>query len=268
MVIITTILGYYLGGRGLSDPLKLMFLLIGAALVCSGSAVLNHYVERDFDAKMLRTKNRPLPQGIIAPADALSFGIILTLIGLFILYVKTNQLTAFLSLLTTFLYVLVYTPLKRVSWINTTIGAIPGAIPPLGGWAAATGTLNFDAGILFLILFIWQHPHFYAIAWMYREDYARGGFKMLPCVEPDGKSTFRQILLFSVLLIPVSAVPFLTGLSGKIYLTGALVTGLCLLFIGQKLAASHTLQDARALLRATVVYLPVILVLFIIDTQF
>ena len=268
LVLVTTFLGYYLGMGGHPNWLQAVPLLLGAAMVCAGSSALNHYLEREFDSKMMRTCRRPIPSGRIQAANALYFGIILIFTGLFILYVKTNILTAFLSLLTAFLYVLVYTPLKRVSWINTTIGAIPGAIPPLGGWATATGTLNFDAGILFLILFLWQHPHFFAIAWIYREDYARGGFKMLPCVEPDGNSTFRQIVLFSVLLIPVTLVPAITGLSGGFYYYGALASGIILLIIAYRLNMSRSLVDARRLLKATVFYLPLLLCLIMLDTTF
>ena len=203
--------------------------------------------------------------GLINPAHALQFGIILTLLGVTLLYVKINILTAFLSLLTTFLYVLVYTPMKRTSWLNTTVGAVPGAIPVLGGWSAATGHLNFDAGILFLILFIWQHPHFYAIAWMCKDDYKRGGFKMLSVVEPDGKKLFSQIFWYSFVLIPVSMIPYFRGLSGPIYLFGALIASGLLLMVALKLIKTHTYTDARKLLQATVIYLPVLLFLIILD---
>lgn len=176
LVLITATLGFYLGGDGISSWERLAYLWIGCGCVGAGSSALNHYLEREFDSKMLRTCRRPIPSGKISPAHALNFGIVLTLLGVVILYIKVNILTAFLSLLTAFLYIMVYTPMKRVSWLNTAVGAVPGGIPPLGGWAAATGTLNFDAGMLFLILFLWQQPHFYAIAWMCREDYARAGF--------------------------------------------------------------------------------------------
>lgn len=265
LVLITTLLGYYLGAKGQIGLVKAIKLLIGTAFVCGGSAVLNHYLEREYDSLMKRTKNRPIPSGIVKPDHALGFGIMLTFIGVAILYVEINILTAFLSLVTTFLYVLVYTPMKRASWLNTSFGAIPGAMPPLGGWAAATGHLNFDAGILFLILFIWQHPHFYAIAWMCRDDYERGGFQMLPVVEPDGKKMFQQILFYSFILIPVSVVPFFTGLSSYIYFIGALSIGILLLLTSRKFAASHSMTDARQLLKATVFYLPVLLVLIIVD---
>jgi len=268
LVLVTTILGFYLGGEGISSAPLLIFLLIGAALVTGGSSALNHYFEREFDSKMLRTKNRPIPSGTIIPRHALNFGILLTLLGIFILYVNVNILTAFLSLLTSFLYIMVYTPMKRASWLNTTVGAIPGAIPPLGGWAAATGGLSFEAGILFLILFLWQHPHFYAIAWMMRDDYKRGGFKMLPVIEPDGRRMFNHVLWFSFALIPVSLIPSVIGMSGSIYFSGVLIAGIALFMISQKFARSRSLVDAKRLLRATIVYLPVLLFLIIIDVSF
>jgi len=268
LVLVTTILGYYLGGEGITSFAVLIYLIFGVALVSGGSSALNHYLEREFDSKMFRTKNRPIPTGSIAPGHALNFGIALTLTGIFILYVKVNILTSFLSLLTSFLYIMVYTPMKRVSWLNTTVGAIPGAIPPLGGWAAATGGLSFEAGILFLIMFLWQHPHFYAIAWMMKDDYKRGGFKMLPVVEPDGKRMFDHIIWFSCALIPVSLVPTVIGMSGNIYFTGSLMAGIALLIISHNFAQTHSTRDAKRLLRATVIYLPVLLFLIIADVTF
>ena len=268
LVLVTTTLGFYLGGRGIHDVYRLIHLLIGAAFVCAGSGVLNHYLERDIDCKMMRTKNRPIPTGLVSASNALSFGIILILLGLIVLYTTVNLLTTFLSLLTAFLYILVYTPMKRISWLNTTIGSIPGAIPPMGGWAAATGNLDLGAWILFAILFIWQHPHFYAIAWMFKEDYKRAGFKMLPVVEPDGQSTFRQIFWYALALIPVSLLPTMVGMSGSIYFAGALLSGLWLFIISQKLIHSHTHHDAHKLLKATVIYLPLLLILIIIDATF
>ncbi len=268
LVLVTTTLGFFLGGKGIHSFLKLFITLAGAGLVCAGASALNQYLERESDSKMVRTKNRPIPQGIISANDAMLFGIILILGGIFILATQINILTAFLSLLTAFLYVLVYTPLKKISWLNTSIGAIPGAIPPMGGWAAAHGDLNLGAGVLFLILFIWQHPHFYAIAWMFKEDYKKGGFKMLPVIEPDGKNTFRQIIFFSVLLIPIALLPTIIGMSGGIYFWGALTLSLSLCAIGLGSAASKSINDAQRLLKATVLYLPILLLLIMIDVFF
>ena len=268
LVLVSSALGFFLGGQGIHETGRFVALLIGVALTCGGSSALNQYLEREFDAKMLRTRNRPIPAGIISPAHALNFGIILALVGIFVLYVKVNILTAFLSLLTSFLYIMVYTPMKRVSWLNTTIGAFPGAIPPLGGWAAATGHLNFSAGILFLILFLWQHPHFYSIAWLLKDDYKRAGFKMLPVVEPDGKRMFAHILSFSWMLLFVSLVPAMIGLSGGIYAAGAFISGIALWWVGRRLTLTRSMADARNLLKATVLYLPVLFALIIIDASF
>lgn len=265
LVLVTTVLGYYLGGEGIVSYSRLWYLLFGVALVSGGSSALNHYLEHEYDLKMHRTKNRPIPSGKIPAAHALNFGIALSLLGIFILYIKVNILTSFLSLLTTFMYIMVYTPMKRSSWLNTTVGAIPGSIPPLGGWAAATGGLSFEAGILFLILFIWQHPHFYAIAWMMKDDYARGGFKMLPVVEPDGKRMFDHVLWSSILLIPISLIPSFIGMSGAIYFGGVLIAGVALLSVTRRFVRSHSTEDAKSLLKATVYYLPALLLLIIID---
>jgi len=267
-VLITTTMGYYLGGKGFVNVSLYLKLLTGIALTCAGSSVLNHYLEREYDSKMQRTRNRPIPAGIVLPLYALIFGTSLVLIGIVVLYTQVNILTAFLALLTSFLYIMVYTPMKRASWLATTVGAIPGAIPPLTGWAAATGTLNFNAGMLFLILFIWQHPHFYAIAWIFREDYKRAGFKMLPCIESDGKRTFSQIKWYASALLPASLIPALTGMSGSLYLIGALLSGIALLCVTRLFLASRSYADARRLLKATVYYLPVLLVLIVLDSTF
>jgi len=268
LVLVTTALGYYLGGQGFQSFSILFYLTIGAGSVCAGSGVLNQYLERDTDCKMTRTKNRPIPTGQISPGNALSFGILLILFGLIVLYIKVNLLTTFLSLLTAFLYVVVYTPMKKISWLNTTIGSIPGAIPPMGGWAAATGQIDMGAWILFLIMFLWQHPHFYAIAWIYKDDYKKGGLKMLPVVEPDGKSTFNQILWYSAMLIPISLVPYFIGISGILYLIGALISGIFLFIVGKKLTKTASIVCARNLLKATIIYLPFLLLLIIIDGTF
>lgn len=265
LVLITTVLGFYFAQRSFAQPWLLFWTLLGTALTCGGAAVLNQYLERDADALMNRTKARPLPAGTITPAQALSFGISLVLIGLAILCWKVNLLTAFLSLLTCFLYVLVYTPMKRISWLNTTIGAIPGAIPPMGGWAAATNELDFGAWVLFLILFAWQHPHFYAIAWIYKDDYKRAGFKMLPVVYPQGALTFAQIMAFTFALIAFSIMPSMIHMSGLIYFWGALALGLGFLYFSWQFQISQSILNARKVLGASVVYLPLLLVLLIID---
>jgi heme o synthase len=265
LVLVTTVLGFYFAEGGIHHPLLLLWTLLGSALTCGGAAVLNQYLERDADALMNRTKRRPLPTGLITPADALGFGIVLVLTGLAVLCLKVNLLTAFLSLLTCFLYVLVYTPMKKMSWLNTTIGAIPGAIPPMGGWAAATNGLDMGAWVLFLIMFAWQHPHFYAIAWIFKDDYKKAGFKMLPVVYPDGKFTIAQIMAFSFALIGFSVMPTMIGMSGKIYFWGALVLGAGLLYFAHLFQKEQSTLNARKVLGASVVYLPLLLLLIVVD---
>ncbi len=267
MVLVTTFLGFYLAqGSLISNLDQLFFALLGTALTCGGSGVLNHYLERDIDCKMIRTANRPIPMGVVAPNDALAFGISLVLLGTFVLAYQVNLITGFLALLTAFLYVLVYTPLKRVTWWNTFIGAIPGALPPVGGWTAVTGEIELGAVVLFLILFIWQHPHFYAIAWMYRDDYAKGGLKMLPVLDPDGSRTCKQIMIYSLILIPVSLLPKLIGMSGWLYFWGALGLGLFMLYFGTLVVRHRDFRSARNLMRASIVYLPLVLVLICVDS--
>ena len=268
MVLVTTTIGYFLAARGI-HPLGTLFLtLLGVGCATGGSAALNNYLERDVDGKMVRTRDRALPAGLIQPANALAFGISLVLFGLFIRVWAVNLITSFILLLAAFLYVLVYTPMKRLTWLNTTFGAIPGAIPPLCGWAAATGRLDAGAWVLFLILFAWQHPHFYAIAWMFKDDYRDAGFKMLPVVDPSGVSTFRQTILFAILLVGVSVLPTMIGMTGRVYCIGALTMGLALLVVGVLFTRSKSFLDARRLLKASVIYLPLLLLLIIIDAGF
>jgi len=268
MVLVTAALGFFLGGKGIHAPWLFFFALIGTALASCGAAVLNHYIERDVDNLMQRTRNRPLPTGRVKPMAALSFGCVLVVSGVFFLLFTVGLLTAFLALLTAFLYVVVYTPMKRQNWLNTTFGAIPGALPPVGGWTAATGTVDPGAIVLFLILFAWQHPHFYAIAWIFRDDYRRGGFKMLPVVEPDGDSTCWQVMGYSVLLLIFSVLPTFMGLTGSVYLVGVTVVGLLFLAAGVALSISRTVASARLLLKASVLYLPIMLVLSVVDPGF
>ena len=269
MVLVTTFIGYFLGAR--TDNVAwgfglLAFTLLGCALSAGGALVLNQYIERDVDGKMNRTRDRPLPTGQISPLAAMAYGTSLVLAGVFILFGGVNLLAAFLTLLIAFLYVLVYTPLKRMSWFNTPVGAIPGAIPPMVGWAAATGEVGLGAWILFLILFIWQHPHFYAIAWLHREDYARGGFKMLSVVNPCGTRIAHQVLVFSFLLIPASLWLTRAEITGPLYFRGALVLGTIFLTFGIFMAGSKSVQSARNLLRVSLVYLPLLLLLILVDS--
>ncbi|MCH7763113.1 MAG: protoheme IX farnesyltransferase [Candidatus Marinimicrobia bacterium] len=265
LVLVSTVLGYFLGGNGIDSWIRLGLLLIGTALTAGGAGALNHYLERDSDKLMERTKNRPLPSGIIPPPNALMFGIILVLLGTILLVYKINLLTGFLSILTSFLYILVYTPLKKITWLNTSIGSIPGALPPMGGWAAATGELETGAWILFAIMFLWQHPHFYAIAWICKEDYARADFKMLPVIEPDGKRTIRQIFWHLLLLLPVSIMPYINGSAGNVYLIGVgILTGF--FFISAiPMYRTKSKNSAKLLLKSSIIYLPLLLILIIVD---
>jgi len=265
MVLVTTCLGYFLGARGTHSWPIFLVTLFGVGCATSGSAVLNNYLERDVDGKMSRTRHRALPSGLVEPAHALAFGVCLVLVGSLTLVRWVNLLTGFLVLLAAFLYVLVYTPMKRFSWFNTTLGAIPGAIPPLCGWAAVSGHLDLGAWVLFAILFAWQHPHFYSIAWMFKDDYRDAGLKMLPVVDPDGASTFRQTLAYSVALIGVSVLPTVIGMTGRLYLCGALVIGVIMLGVAVCFARNHGAADARRLLKASIVYLPLLLLLIVLD---
>lgn len=266
MVLITTTLGFALGGQGIHFYDILIYTLFGTALCSGGAGVLNHYIEREVDLQMDRTRNRPIPTGKVDPGVALVYGLLLSIGGTVILYVLVNPLAAILASTTVLLYALIYTPFKRVSWLNTPVGAIPGAIPPMIGWAAATGGLELGAWILFAILFLWQHPHFYAIAWMFREDYRKGGFKMLPVVKPDGKDTFRQSLASCILLIPVSLLPTLIHMTGWLYFVGALLIGLGFLASCVRWRISTTTIDARKVLMASVMYLPALLLLILVDS--
>jgi len=265
MVLVTTSLGFFLGARGFDSVLHLCLTLLGVGCATGGAAMLNNYLERDLDAKMVRTRGRALPAGLVEPHRALTFGVGLVLFGVLLLAWKVNLLTGFLVLMAGFLYVLVYTPLKRITWLNTSFGAIPGAIPPMAGWVAATGRLDPGAWVLFAILFAWQHPHFYAIAWIFREDYRAAGFKMLPVVEPSGKRMFRQTIVFSILLLAVSLLPTVVGVTGKPYFCGALLGGVFILLVAIRFARERELADARRLLKATVIYLPALLLLIALD---
>ena len=214
---------------------------------------------------MRRTQARPLPAGRLQPRQALIFGILLSLAGGLELGLFVNWLTATLGVATLSMYLFLYTPLKQKTWWSTTVGAIPGAMPPLIGYAAAAATLRPEAFVLGAILFLWQFPHFYAIAWMYREDYSRAGIRMLPVVEPDGGSTARQILLYSVLLIPISLLPKWMGMTGSVYMIGALAMGLAFLYSGIQVSMDRTKVRARRVLLTSVVYLPVLYVLMVLD---
>jgi heme o synthase len=259
LVMFTVWLGYALARRPMVADARFWHAVVASWLVAAGAAALNQYMEREQDALMRRTAGRPLPSGRLEPFEALVFGLVLSVAGLLHLSVFANLLTAFLAFLSLWSYLLCYTPMKRRTSLCTLVGAIPGAIPPLMGWAAATGRIDPQAWILFGILFLWQLPHFLAIAWMYREDYARAGFPMLPVVDPDGGSTARMIVLYSAVLIPVTLMPVKIGAEGFSYFFGALVLGFAFFACGAFTAFRRTVQQARRLLLASIVYLPALL---------
>jgi len=269
LILMSTGVGFFFGLKrhwsGFPDLLLLVNTLIGTGLIASGTAALNQWYEREPDRLMRRTCLRPLPSGKMTAGQAMWFGIALSIAGFAELAITVNLLSAILGALTLASYLFIYTPLKQRSHLSTVIGALPGAMPPLIGYAAANGSLTWEAWILFLILFVWQFPHFLAIAWMYRDDYARAGIQMLPVVEPDGSSTARQIVLYASTLIPVSLFPVLFGMSGIVYLVGALVLGAWFLYTGIRVAFDRTRTRARRVLLASVVYLPMIYGLMIFD---
>jgi heme o synthase len=274
LILMSTGIGYFFGLRGTANWLEffqsisllsLLHTVLGTGLIASGTAALNQWYEREADCKMRRTAMRPLPAGKMSAGRALAFGIALSVAGFLELWLGVNLLSGLIGAFTLASYLFLYTPLKQRTWWSTTIGAIPGAMPPMIGYAAAAGTITRESWVLFAILFVWQFPHFYSIAWMYKEDYARAGIRMLPVVEPDCRSTARQIVLFGLALVPVSLAPALVGMSGRIYFVGALVLGLWFLYSGVRVAVDRTVLRARAVLIASVLYLPLIYGLMLID---
>jgi protoheme IX farnesyltransferase len=265
LILICTAVGYYFGCRTAFHLAMLAHVLLGTALLASGTSALNQWWEADSDAKMRRTHERPIPSGRMKRSHGFVFGVLLSAAGFAELWFGTNALAAALGLFTLLTYLLIYTPLKQRSPVCTTIGALPGAMPPLIGYAAASGALDTGAFALFLILFVWQFPHFYAIAWMYRDDYARGGIRMLPVIEPDGESTARRVLAFSLLLIPISLLPSRLGMAGSPYAVTAVVAGLALLYFGMRLGRERTYASARHVLLASVLYLPALFAVMVLD---
>ncbi len=261
----STAVGFYFGVSGHLRVWQLLHTLFGTALMASGTAALNQWYERRADSFMKRTQGRPLPSGRLRPGEAFWFGVIISLLGADELAFGVNRLACALCVFTLVSYLCLYTPLKQKTWWSTTIGAVPGAMPPLIGFAGASGTLTAAAWVMGAILFLWQFPHFYAIAWMYREDYSRAGIRMLPVVEPDGKSTARHIVLSSLLLIPISLLPKWLGMTGSIYMAGALALGLWFLYSGIQVSLDRTRLRARRVLLTSVVYLPVLYLLMVFD---
>ena len=264
LIMLTAAVGYRLGAVGGFD-LGLLPLLLGTALTSSGAAALNQYLEREIDARMRRTESRPLPAGRVRPVDALALGLLLSLAGLLLLLLTLPPLAGAVALATSGSYLFAYTPLKVRTSLATIIGAVPGALPPVGGWAAATGRIEPGAAVLFAIVFLWQIPHFLAIAWMHREDYARGGIRMLPVVDPTGASTARQTALSALALLPVSLVPAAIGMAGNLYLAGALLLGGLMTLASLEFARAPGAERARRLLLASVIYLPLLWTLLLVD---
>ena len=265
LILMSTGIGYFFGYRGPLDLWLLLHTLLGTALLASGTATLNQWYERDADARMHRTESRPIPSGLVTPLNAFLFGLALIVLGELELALGVNVLTAWIGFATVASYLVLYTPMKQRTWLSTTVGAFPGAMPPLIGFAAARGALTLEAWVLFAIIFLWQFPHFYAIAWMYKDDYARAGIRMLPVVEPDGVSTSRHILAFALLLLPVSLLPGFLNMTGHWYLAAALVLGAFFLRSAVRIARDRTPLNARLVLKASVIYLPLLYIALVLD---
>lgn len=267
LVVLTTGVGYYLavGAVGSPDYLVFFHTVLGTALVAGGASALNQLYERDLDGRMPRTAMRPLPEGRVQPAEARRYGWILSIAGLAQLAIGAGILAAAVALVTLGSYIAVYTPLKRRTPLSTAVGAIPGALPPLIGWAAARGSLEPAAWTLFAIVFLWQMPHFFSIAWIYRTEYERAGIPLLPVVEPEGRSTARQVLLYTIALLTVSSLPSFVGLAGNLYLGSALVLGLVFVGLAVRFAHQRSLSSARWLFFGSVTYLPLLWGVLVVD---
>jgi heme o synthase len=265
LIVLTSAAGFALGSPGPINYAALLSALFGIGLLSSGIATLNQYAERELDGLMRRTANRPLPAGRLAPWEALAFGAGTTILAEAYLLIFVNPLSALLGLSVIAGYLFAYTPLKTRTSLSTLVGAFPGAVPPLIGWTAARGSISLEGWVLFAILFLWQFPHFLAIAWMYREDYSRAGILMLPVVEPNGRVTAQQIVVYTLMLLPVSLLPVALGMAGKVYLYGALVLGLLFLYSSLRAAFSMSRQSARRLLLASVLYLPLLFILMVLN---
>jgi protoheme IX farnesyltransferase len=266
LVLLTTLVGFYLGWRRGAMDYALMFNTLAAtALVASGASALNQLLEREYDAKMRRTQSRPLPSGRLQPTTVAIFGGVCSVAGLVYLALAVNLLTSVLGAVTLVSYLFIYTPLKRVTWLNTAIGAVPGALPPLMGWTAARGELSGEGWALFAILFFWQLPHFFAIAWMYRDEYAKAGFKMLPAIDADGTRTAQQAVSNTLALLAVSLFPFVFKMAGTTYLVGAIILGTVFLWCAIQFSRALTLARARQLFFASIIYLPLLLALMVWD---
>jgi heme o synthase len=265
LVLLTTAVGFYLGFRGPVDYLLMLHTLVGTALVASGASALNQLFEREYDARMRRTQDRPLPSGRLQPQTVLVVGSAAAVMGLVYLAQAVNLTTSLIGAFTLVSYLFVYTPLKRVTWLNTAAGAIPGALPPLIGWTAARGDLGGAGWALFAIQVFWQIPHFMAIAWIYRDEYARAGFKMLPVVDPEGRRTGHQAVGCTLALLPLSLCPYFFGLTGLLYFTGALLLSLAFLWCAVQFARQRSVLRARQLFFVSILYLPLLLAAMVLD---
>jgi protoheme IX farnesyltransferase len=267
LIVLTSAVGFGMGSARGVDYTRFLHAMIGIALLSSGLATLNQFMERDLDGLMRRTASRPLPTKKLSALEAFLFGNILTIGAEIYLAILVNPLTALLGLFVIAGYLFLYTPLKTRTSLSTVVGAFPGAMPPLMGWTSASGEIGAGAWVLFAILFLWQFPHFLAIAWMYREDYGRAGIVMLPVVEPEGRITGQQIVAYTLMLIPVSLLPKFMGLAGSVYFYGALLLGLLFLFFSIRAALDKSRIQARRLLLASVIYLPLLLVLMVLNSK-
>ncbi len=267
LVLTTTIIGFYLGSQGKINNLLLLYTVLGTLLSSTGSSVMNNVFESESDKLMDRTKNRVLPTKKISINTAKILGLSFIIIGLLILYLKVNLLTCILSLATILLYLFLYTPLKRKSWLNTSIGAIPGAIPPLGGWTAATNSLEWGGIAVFLILFFWQHPHFYSIAYMYKEDYKKAGLQMLPVIDNGIRRTVLHIFLHALILIPISTLPFFLGVSGRVYFVGAYILSNIYMLFCLPFILEQNKENARLIFKTSIYYFPLLLTLIVADLR-
>ncbi len=263
LVVASSLAGYVMGGGEMSNAGRVIFTVAGTGLVAGGASAFNQVIERGPDALMARTRRRPVPDGRLQPGESLLFAALSSALGLMILGAGVNALSAAVALATLLTYVLLYTPLKRRTSFATVVGAIPGALPPVIGWAAARGALSPGAWVLFAIVFLWQMPHFLAIAWIYRDDYARAGFPMLPVIEPDGRSTARQATFYCATLLPVSMAPTLIGLTNTAYFVAAFVLGLLFMGLTLRFARTRALGDARRLFFGSIIYLPILWLLMI-----
>ena len=268
LVLLTTLAGFYLATTDGMQVVLLLHTMVGTALLACGSSVLNQYLERHHDSLMPRTESRPLPAGLMHPERALWFGILLSVTGCFYTWFLVNLLTCILGTLTLALYIFVYTPLKRLTSFNTVVGAIPGALPPLMGWTAVRGSLDAGGWSLFLILFLWQLPHFLAIAWMYKGEYGSAGYVMLPNIDPSGKMTARHALLYTIFLLPCSLLPVHFNVAGSLYAVGASVLGAGFIWQAIKFSSALDRTRARHLFFYSIIYLPLLLLLMTFDKAF